>query len=132
MKHSNAARNAKADALARLLDNGYFRVYSGPQPANADTAVGGGNTLLAELRFNATSADAAVAGVLTFNAITGDAAANASGTATWFRALQSDGSTVVLDGSVAEGGADANINKAAIVAGAPVNITSLTYTVPES
>lgn len=131
MKHSNAARNAKADALARLLDNGYLRIYSGPAPANADTAVGGGNTLLAELRFAATSAPAAAAGVLTFNTITGDAAADASGTATWFRCLQSNGTSVVFDGSVSEGGAEGTINKAAIVAGAPVNINSFTYTVPE-
>lgn len=131
MKHSIAARNAKADALARLVDDGYLRIYSGPAPTNADTAPGGGNTLLAELRFATTCAPAADDGVLTFNAIAADSSANASGTATWFRVLRSDGTSVVFDGSVSEGGADGTINKASIVAGSPVNINAFTYTVPE-
>jgi hypothetical protein len=94
---ANAAANAEADALARQLDTGYLRIYSGVQPATADTALSG-NTLLAELRYSATSAPAASAGVLTFNAITGDSSADATGTATFFRALQSNGTSVVMDG----------------------------------
>src|SRR4051794_39788313 len=99
LRLSNAAVSAEADALARLLDNGYLRIYSGTQPATADTALSG-NTLLAELRANATSAPAAVAGVLTFNAVTSDTANDATGTATFYRAFKSDGTTGVMDGSV--------------------------------
>lgn len=86
LKLANAAVNAEADALSDQLDNGYLRIYDGTHPATADTAITT-QTLLAELRFNATAAPAASAGVLTFNAFTSDPSANASGTATWFRAL---------------------------------------------
>jgi len=68
LKMSNAAVNAEADALARLLDGGFIKIYTGTQPATADTALSG-NTLLGTLGVNATSAPAASAGVLTFNAV---------------------------------------------------------------
>src|SRR6185369_1740104 len=101
------------------------------QPATADTAVTT-QVLLAELRFNATSAPGAIAGVLTFNAFTPDSSANATGTATWFRALESDGTTPVMDGSVGTGTNDLVINSAAISAGAAVSVTSHSHTVPKS
>lgn len=129
-KYSNACVNAAADAVARLLDNGYLRIYSGSQPTNADTAIGA-QTLLAELRFNATSAPGASAGVLTFNAFTADSSADATGTAAWFRALKSDGTSAVFDGSVGTGTNDLVINSTAISAGAAVSATSLTYTQPK-
>lgn len=109
---SDAAVNAEADALAPLLNNGYLRLYDGTQAATADTAVGA-QVLLAELRFNATAFPAASGGVLTANAITSDSSANATGTATWFRALKSDGTTVIMDGSV--GTATANLIMATTV-----------------
>jgi len=127
---SNATVNAQADALARLLDSGYIRIYSGTQPATADTGLAG-NTLLAELRANATSAPAAVAGVLTFNAVTSDTANDATGTATFYRAFKSDGTSVVMDGSVGTSGADMNINSTAIQSGAQTDVTSWTHTVPK-
>lgn len=126
-KLSNAAANAAADAVAALLNNGYLRIYSGTQPADADTALSG-NTLLAELRFNATAFGAASAAVATANAITSDTSADATGTATFFRALKSDGTTVVFDGSVGTSGADLNLNSVAIQSGAAVSVSSFTYT----
>ena len=77
---SDATVNAQADALATLLNNGYLRIYDSTQPTNADTALGA-QVLLAELRFSATAAPAAVSGLLTFNALTPDSSANATGTA---------------------------------------------------
>jgi hypothetical protein len=41
--------------------------------------------------------------VATANAITSDASADATGTATFYRALKSDGTTVVADGGVSSG-----------------------------
>jgi len=128
LKLSNTAVNAEADALSVLLDNGYLRIYDGTQAATADTAVGA-QVLLAELRFNADAAAAATAGVLTFNAITQDSSANNTGTASWFRALKSDGSTVLFDGTVGTSGCDINIATTAIVAGAIVGVTSAGFTV---
>lgn len=130
LRLANATVSAQADALARLLDNGYLRIYSGTQPATADTGLSG-NTLLAELRFNATSCPAAANGVLTANAITSDASADNTGTATWARLLKSDGTTVVQDCDVGTSGNTAIINSTAISSGAQVDCTSWTHTVPK-
>lgn len=128
LKLSNNVVNPQADALSDLADNGYLRIYDGTQPATADTAITT-QVLLAELRFNATAAPAASNGVLTFNAITQDSSANNTGTASWFRALKSDGSTVLFDGAVGTSGSDINIATTAIVAGAIVGVSSFVYTV---
>ena len=128
LKISSTAVNAQADALSDLLDNGYLRVYDGTQPANANTAITT-QVLLAELRFNATAAPAASSGVLTMNSITQDSSADNTGTATWFRALKSDGSTVVFDGSVGTSGCDLNLGSTSITSGASVAVTSMTFAV---
>ena len=128
LKISSTTVNAQADALSDLLDNGYLRIYDGTQPANANTAITT-QVLLAELRFNATAAPAASGGVLTMNSITQDSSANNTGTATWFRALKSDGSTVVFDGSVGTSGCDLNLGSTSITSGASVAVTSMTFTV---
>lgn len=130
-KLSNAAANAEVDALATLLNTGYLRIYDGAQPADADTALGA-QVLLAELRFNATAFGAGVAGVATANALTADASANATGTAAWYRALKSDGSTVVEDGSVGTSGCNLNINSVAIQSGAEVRVDTFTLTAQKS
>lgn len=130
LRESNAAVNGKADALSDLLDNGYLRIYDGTRPATADTAIGA-QVLLAELRFNAIASGAAVAGVLTFNALTADASANATGTATWFRALKSDGTTAVFDGEAGLSASDLNLNAVAIVAGVELSVTTFSYTQPK-
>lgn len=121
--------NTQLDALAVLADTGYLRIYDGTQPATADTAVSS-QVLLAELRLNATAFAAAVAGVITANAITDDSSANNTGTATWFRILKSDGTTVLWDGSVGLATANLILNSVVISAGARVSITSFTHTLP--
>lgn len=135
LKMANAAVNGEADALARALDNGYLRIYDATgtgQPATGDTAVTT-QVLLAELRFNATSAPAAAAGVLTFNALTPDTSANNTGVATWFRALKADGVTPVMDGNVGLVGStsDLELDAVAISANADVVVDSWTHTVPK-
>jgi hypothetical protein len=126
-KRANAAVNEEADRVGVLLNSGYLRIYDGTQPTTGDTALGA-QVLLAELRFNATAFGAAVAGVATAGAFTQDSAANATGTASWFRALKSDGTTPVYDGTVGTSGSDCNINSTAIQINAAVNVTSMTYT----
>lgn len=127
-KFSNTAVNTEADALAALLNTGYIRIYTGTQPASADTAVTT-QTLLAELRFSATAFSASVLGVITANSITSDSSANNTGTATWFRALKSDGTTVILDGSAGESSANLILVSADIVAAEAVPIISFVLTV---
>lgn len=128
---ADATANAQADVLATNLNNGYLRIYSGTQAATADTAIGA-QVLLAELRFNATAAPAASGGVLTFNAITADSSADASGTAAWFRALKSDGTTVVMDGSVGTATANMIIATTTITAAQTVSCSSFTHDVKNS
>ncbi len=127
---SDAAVNAANDAMAALLNTGYLRIYAGTQPTNANTAIGV-QTLLAELRFSATAFGASVAGVATANSITQDSDADATGTATWFRTLKSDGTSVVFDGSVGTSAADLNLNATSIVQHAIVAVSAFTLSSPE-
>lgn len=130
-QYSNVTRNAKATALGTLANSGLLKLYTGTQPATAETALSG-NTLLATLTLNATAFGAAALGVITANAITADTNAAATGTATWFRLFKSDGTTVVFDGTVGTATANLIMNSAAIQAGAAVSAASLTYTEPAS
>lgn len=95
---ANVAVNAEADALTALLPGGKVNIYSGTQPATADTALAG-NTLLAAPTLGTPAFPAAVAGVLTANAITA-ATAVATGKATFARGFKSDGTTAVVDISI--------------------------------
>lgn len=125
---ANATVNGQADNLAARLNGGFLRIYDGAQPATADTAIGA-QVLLAELTFNATAAPASTVGLLTFNAITADASANATGTAAWFRAVQSNGTTVVMDGTVGTATSNLILNSTAIVILGTVSVSSFTHDV---
>lgn len=130
-KFSNLTVNGEADFIGVAADSGYIRIYDSTgtgQPANADTAVST-QVLLAELRFAADAFPAATAGVLTANAITSDASADATGTATWARILKSDGTSVLFDGSVGTATANVILNTTSIVAAAVVSCSSLTLTI---
>jgi hypothetical protein len=123
--NENPLRNNMLDEItARAGASALLRIYDGSRPATGGTAT----TLLAELTCNSTFAAAASGGVLTLNAITSDSSANATGTATWFRIVQSGGSTHVLDGNVGTSGSDLNLNTTSIVSGATVSISSFTIT----
>lgn len=128
---SNTAANAAADAACALANSGKLRIFDGAQPATADTAITT-QVLLAELTMNATAFGAAVAGVATANAITSDTSANNSGTASWFRLFESNGTTVAWDGSVGTSLCNLNLATTAIVATATVSVSSLTYTQAKS
>jgi hypothetical protein len=128
---ANATVSGQADNLSARLNSGYLRIYDGAQPTNADTAIGS-QVLLAELTFSATAAAAASNGLITFNAIGSDPSANATGTATWFRCVQSDGTTVVMDGSIGTSSANLVLNSVSIVAGGTVAVSSFTHDVLNS
>jgi len=131
LKLSNATVDVQGDATATLFDNGYLRIYDGSQAATADTAVGA-QVLLAELRFAATAMSSSTNGVLTAAALTADSSANATGTASWYRCLKSDGTTVICDGSVGTSAADLILNSVAISSGAAVSVSSFTHTIPKA
>jgi hypothetical protein len=128
---STAAANAAADAACALCNGGFFDLYDGTQPATADTAITS-QVKLAHLTFGTPAFGAAAAGVATANAIGNDASADATGTATWFRAYKSDGTSAVFDGSVGTSGANLNLSSVSIIAGGTVGVTSFTYTQQKS
>ena len=124
ISYSTTLRNARMDAITTAIGtSGLFRIYDGTKPAPGGTAT----TLLAELALSATAAAAAAAGVLTFSAITQDASANGTGTATWFRIVTSGG-TYVIDGTAGTSGTDLILTTAAIVATQPISISSCVLT----
>jgi len=124
---STASKNLGLNAQFDVLNAGYLRIYSGTRPATPDTALSG-NTLLAELTFGATAFAAATGGTKTANAIGSDTSADNTGTATFFRAFKSDGTTAVVDGTVGTSGTDAIINSTSIVAATTVACTSMVLT----
>jgi hypothetical protein len=120
---------ARAAARQRLL-----RIYDGAQPATGDTAITTQN-LLAQLRFNATSAPAAAAGVLTFSAFTADSDADATGTAAGRAAARP--TARAGDGRVGrhrrgDGTENLKLNSVAIQQHAQVSVTSATHTVAKA
>lgn len=127
---SDTAAEAAANAVTALCNSGTITIWSGAQPTNANTAVGA-QVKLVTLTFGATAFGAAGAGgIATANAITAGTAV-ATNTAAWFRVFQSNGTTVVFDGSVGTAGCDMNLNTTAITSGANVSCTSMTYTATE-
>ena len=125
LAYSTAIRNARQDAITTAAGaSALLRIYDGTRPASGGTAT----TLLAELTCNATFAPGSSTGVLTLNSITQDSSANASGTATWFRIVKSDGTTFVMDGNVGTSGSDLNLTTTTIVITQPVSVTSFVIT----
>jgi hypothetical protein len=127
LKMAVALRNARLDAITTFAGaSAKLRFYDGTQPATGGAAT----NLLAECIMNATFADAAAAAVLTMNAIANDAAADATGTATWARIVKSDGTTHVVDLTVTAtgGGGDITVGTVSFVASSIISITSATIT----
>jgi len=138
---SKAAIKAAVDAVVDKLDagtaaNAKVQLYNGTQAASPDAAINTGtNTLIAEIDLGTaaifgaattgTGAEAsyikAVSGILPKS----DTSANATGTPTWFRALDKD-STAVLDGSVGANNTsfDMALDNTSITAGQTVKLNS--------
>ena len=133
---TNAVAVAMANAYLTAQDAGtaaLIIIYSGAAPANADAAATG--TILAQLTCSATSAgaptDTGSAARLTFNAITSDSSADATGTAGYFRILTQSGGTVVSQGTCGTSGTDMILNTVSITAGSTVAISSAIIDFPE-
>lgn len=124
---TNANRSRAADAVCARANSGLLNIYSGTAPATADAALSG-NTLLASLAMSATAFGAASNGVATANAITSDGSADATGTATFFRVMETGGTVVVFQGTVGTSGQELNLSSTSIVASGTVAVSSLTYT----
>ena len=123
---------ADVAAAVALCNGGSLKIYTGAQPALNGALTG---TLLVTLPLSATAfaTPTASAGTVTAtaNAIT-SATAVATGTAGYFAILKSDGTTVVLTGTVGTSGCDLNLASVAISSGATVSVSSYTLTEAES
>lgn len=129
MRTAVARRNEMLDTFTNNANSGLLRGYTGTRPTDADTALSG-NTLLFTLTLNATSFGSASAGVLTANAITSDSSADATGTLTFCRLLESDGTTAIGDFSAGTSGTEVIVNTTSIVTAAVVSCSSFTITNP--
>ena len=131
------------DAITAALDSGagaaIIAIYSGTKPAAVSTALSG-NTLLAKIVCADPSFAAAGSGQIVLDADPdlADAAADATGTASWFRVYSSaDGSTIneanaLMQGTVTAtgGGGDIEFSSVSFVSGEPITITAGTITAP--
>jgi hypothetical protein len=119
--YSNATRHAQNEGLITYAGtNSQFNLYSGTQPANANTAITTQVLLVSMPIAGVFGTD--TDGTLTLGAVT-QTNASASGTASFFRIFKSDNS-VVMDGSVGLSGADLILNSVDIAAGQSVDITA--------
>lgn len=131
MRLATATRNAAVNGVTALITaNALLRIYAGTQPASGGGADNSNtHVLLGTLAFASAPFAAAASGTATAAAITSDASADASGTATWARVLTSGG-TVIYDGDVGTSGASINLNTVNITQGGALAITSMTITMP--
>jgi hypothetical protein len=122
LKYSNGTRNAQQQGLITYAGTGsIIRLYDGSQPANANTAIST-QTLLVSLTI-AGGFGTDSNGTITLGAVTSGTAV-ASGTASFFRIVKSDGTTVVMDGSVGTSGSDLNLNTTTVASAQTVSITA--------
>jgi len=129
---------AASNAVVDLIDTGApastLIVYDGTEPADPSVAVGAQVALvtfeLPDPAFGA-AVDSVGGGIATANAVTA-VAADASGTAAWFRIIDGD-ARVILQGSVTDtgGAGDLKVSSTSIVSGIEVSVISLTYTQPK-
>lgn len=130
-KLTNATASALANAITTATGTaGKVVIYSGTEPATADTAI---TTQTVLVTFTQAAGQnmfgAASNGVITLANTPLTQAAAATGTASFFRITTSAG-TVVLQGTVGTSGAQLNLNTVSITSGVNVTITSGTVTMP--
>jgi hypothetical protein len=133
---TDLAAQAMANALTTYIDTGtqaVINIYDGTAPADANASLSS-NNLLAQLTMSTTSfggaANNGTNARITANAITADASADSTGTASFFRILQQSAGTVCAQGSVGTASADLILNTTAITSGSQVSITAATIDLP--
>jgi hypothetical protein len=139
MKISNASADAALTALGALLNGGKIIIYSGTEPTTANVGLSA-NTVLADISLAATAFGTAVMdddGVSRKIEAAGvprsDTSADATGSATFFRAYKSTGTStadVVYQGTCGTSGQQLNLNSTDLIAGGNVSISSLKITLP--
>ena len=121
LKYSNGTRHAQNEGLITYAGSGaIINIYQGTAPANANTGITTQTLLVSCVLAGAFGTD--TNGTLTLGTVNNGTAV-ASGTASFFRIFKSDGTTVVMDGSVGVTGADLNLDTTNINITQTVNIS---------
>jgi hypothetical protein len=123
------AANAAATAVGARLNSGYLRIYSGAPPNSSADGALTNQVLLAETPFAATAFEQAANGVVQANVMI-EVTCIATGTAAWFRAVRSDGTTVAFDGSVDVANADMLVSNTSFVANQALQVTAASFDFP--
>lgn len=128
------AINARINSGVANSGKGMLRIYSGTRPATADDALTTQSKLIEFTLPNpcfAPAVEVGATGTATANAIT-PVTALASGSATFFRIVNSDG-IIIFDGDVTDttGAGDLKLSTVAVVNGIDVTVVSLTAIMPE-
>lgn len=129
LQYSVAVRNAQLDAFESTTGaSAILRILSGTPPANCATAQTG--TLLASLSLPSDWMSAASAGSKALLGTWQDTSADATGTAGYFRILDSTGTTCHAQGTITAtgGGGDLTLDNTSIASGQTVAVTSFTLT----
>jgi hypothetical protein len=121
LKYSNGTRHSQNEGLITYAGSGAkISIYQGTQPANANTAISTQILLVTCTLAGVFGTD--TDGTLTLGTVNPGTAV-ATGTAQFFRIFKSDGTTVVMDGSVGTSGADMNLDNTSINITQTVDIT---------
>lgn len=129
LQYSVAVRNAQLDAFESTTGaSAILRILSGTVPATCATAQTG--TLLASLSLPSDWMAAAASGSKALAGTWQDTSADATGTAGYFRILDSTGTTCHAQGTITAtgGGGDLTLDNTSIASGQTVTVTSFTLT----
>jgi hypothetical protein len=129
-KFSTGFRNALIDGgdVTNLFSGGEMHIYSGAQPADADTTEGAGTKLATIVLPTPAFAASAVGGSIAKAATDWATTVAVSGTATWFRiydsavTLGASTTAVRMDGTVATATADLVLNTVALTTPDPLSV----------
>lgn len=127
-KLSTAVVEAQATALATLCNGGTLKIYSGSQPADANSAPGGDTSLLVTLQLGDPAFASVTLGNMVANTIT-NGIADTAGTASWFRIYAADGTTPLIDGNIGTTAANLILTSTTITVGLTVEVTSFVHNV---
>lgn len=129
LQYSTTVRNARLDVIESTIGaTAVLRIYSGSMPAATTDAATG--TLLAEMTLPSDWMAAASSGSKAKSGTWSDLTANASGTAGYFRILESTGTTTGIQGECTDtgGAGPLKLSTTAIVVSEPVTIVTFTLT----
>lgn len=129
LQYSVSVRNAQLDAFESTVGvSAILRIISGTAPATCATAQTG--TVLATMTLPSDWMAAAASGSKALSGTWQDTSADATGTAGYFRILDSTGTTCHAQGTVTAtgGGGDMTLDNTSIASGQTVTVTTFTLT----